>query len=263
MNAFRLKLLALLFMTIDHVGVVLNVLYRYEIAGNEFTHYMTDAYWQMRVIGRLAFPIFAFLIAEGCAHTKNIKKYILRLAVFALISQIPYQVFRGAAVGFAHGLSHYLFHYTSGNVLVTLAFGAVAVYLYQKLFEKRKAKPLYVLGIIFTFIAVAFLSGEYDICGLLIILTVYIFREKDDASPDLKVFGNKYIQVLCCALVALTYYALIMHESIFMISGAVLSALPLLFYNRQSGKRKWKWAFYIYYPAHMLILSAVLYVAVQ
>ena len=127
MNAQRLKLLAILSMTVDHLGKILNSLHRYITYGEEFTHYMTDNYWQMVVIGRLAFPIFCFLIAEGCAHTKDIKKYISRLAVFAVISQIPYQVFNTAKTGFDNGIG-FLFQYTSGNVLITLTLGAVAVF---------------------------------------------------------------------------------------------------------------------------------------
>ena len=259
MNAQRLKLLAVIFMTADHLGKILNSLYRYMEYGAEFDHYMNDNFWQMTVIGRLAFPIFCFLIAEGCAHTKNIKRYIGRLTVFAVISQIPYQMFHSAQIGFRNGRD-FFFHFTSGNVLVTLALGAAAVFFYQKLFENGKLRLLNIFGIIAATLALGFFRGEYGLYGFLIILPVYVFRKKEDVSPDFKVFGNKYIQVLCCTLATLWYYMFTQHESVYMVIGAVLSALPLLLYNKKPGSRKWKWAFYIYYPAHMLVLSAVMYV---
>lgn len=259
MNAQRLKLLAILSMTIDHLGVVFNVLHRYKIAGVEVGNYMSDAYWQIRVIGRLAFPIFCFLIAEGCAHTKDIKKYIGRLAVFAIIAQIPYHVFISMWTGIDDIASN-LLHFTQGNVLVTLTLGAMSVFFYSKLFEVKRGKLLYVVGICAAFVAVILLRGEYDLCGLLIILLVYAFRKKDDISLDSKVFGNKYIQVLCCTLVTLSYYIVMLHASIYEILGATISALPLLLYNNKPGNRTWKWVFYIYYPAHMLILSAIMYI---
>ena len=265
MNAQRLKLLAILSMTIDHLGVVFNILHRYEVAGAEFVRYMTDDYWQMRVVGRLAFPIFCFLIAEGCTHTKDIKKYIGRLAVFAIISQIPYNVFWSMGIGIDD--INGLFSFTQGNVLVTLTLGAVAVFLYGKLFEVDKNKVfykvLYVIGIIASFLAVILLRGEYDLCGLSIILLVYIFRIKNDSNLDSRVFGAKYMQVLCCTLMTLTYYLLILHGSWYEVIGAVSSVLPLLLYNGQPGNRKWKWAFYIYYPAHMLLLSILMFVVIR
>jgi hypothetical protein len=245
-------------MTIDHLGVVFNTLHNYRVAGSEFAGYMTDAYWQMRVIGRLAFPIFCFLIAEGCAHTKSIKKYVGRLAIFALISQIPYQIFWDMRTGIDSVVSN-LIRYERGNVLVTLTLGVVAVFFYQKIYESKKVKTLYIAGIIAAFIAVILLKGEYDLCGLLIIMLVYIFREKENDSLDNKVLGNRYIQVLCCALVSFAYYVLILHAPLLEVLGATLSALPLLLYNRQPGNRKWKWAFYIFYPAHMVALFFVMY----
>ena len=225
MNSQRLKLFALFCMTIDHFGVVLNTLHRYNIAGSDFAFYMTDAYWQMRVIGRLAFPIFCFLIAEGCAHSKNIKKYIGRLAIFAIISQIPYQVFWNISSSGTDNITKDFFVYTQGNVLVTLSLGAIAAYFYSKIFGKRKMyyKMLYASGIAASFVAVVLLRGEYDLVGILIILLVYAFRLKDASDLDFKVFGTKHIQVLCCALVTFGYYALMIHRSHYEVIGAVSS----------------------------------------
>ena len=261
MNAFKLKLLATLFMTIDHFGIVLNLLFRYKIAGIKFDHYMTDDFWQMRFMGRMAFPIFCFLIAEGCAHTGDLKKYIGRLAVFAIISQIPYRMFQIARTGFGVGWGD-LFQYASGNVLITLTFGAIATFLYMKLFETGKnifyvflCKTLLIAGIVASFKVAELLRGEYGLYGVVTILLVYAFRAKDDSDHDIKIWGSKYAQILCCAIPTLIYY---MGDWFYAI-GAILSVLPLLFYNQKPGCRKLKWLFYIYYPAHMAMLSALIY----
>ena len=104
MSAFVLKLIAVISMLFDHTG--------YLIFGKaSFFNY----------IGRLAFPIFAFQIAEGYTHTKNLKKYILRLFVFALISQIPFQIF-----------SKIFFDRFLINVLFTLLFGLMGIIIYDK-----------------------------------------------------------------------------------------------------------------------------------
>src|SRR5690242_15645907 len=108
MNALQLKLIAFGTMLIDHIGVTLNAIYRYNIAGFEMMNVTSDAYDSFRVVGRLSFPIFAFLIAEGCAHTHDLKAYRKRLFFFGLLSQLPYQAFGNLARGQLN-----LWHYPS------------------------------------------------------------------------------------------------------------------------------------------------------
>ena len=113
MTSFTLKLIAMITMFIDHFG--------YAIMG-QFSFF--------NLFGRLAFPIFAFQISEGFIHTKSVKKYLLRLIIFALISQIPFSLF-----------TYYIVHSNpfTLNVFFTLAFGLVSIYIYDliiKLFDK-------------------------------------------------------------------------------------------------------------------------------
>ena len=113
MTSFTLKLIAMITMFIDHFG--------YAIMG-QFSFF--------NLFGRLAFPIFAFQISEGFIHTKSVKKYLLRLIIFALISQIPFSLF-----------TYYIAHSNplTLNVFFTLAFGLVSIYIYDliiKLFDK-------------------------------------------------------------------------------------------------------------------------------
>ena len=111
MSSFVLKIIAVVTMFIDHLG--------YIIWGRvTFFNY----------IGRLAFPIFAFQISEGYLHTKNLKKYFLRLIIIAIVSQIPYSLF----------LSTYSNDYTSPNIFFTLISGLLSITIYDKLKEKDK-----------------------------------------------------------------------------------------------------------------------------
>lgn len=98
LNSFQLKCIAVITMIIDHTGAVL------------FPDNMT-----LRYIGRIAFPIFCFLLVEGFFHTRDVRKYMLRLGMFAVISEIPYDLaFRDTVIEFEHQ-----------NVFFTLFIGVV------------------------------------------------------------------------------------------------------------------------------------------
>jgi len=241
-------------MLIDHIGVTLNTLDRYYIVGEDIGSYMSDAFWQLRIIGRLAFPIFAFLVAEGCAHTRDIKAYIKRLFIFALLSQVPYQVVINLVIG-----NQNLLNFSGLNVMITLAFGALAVYFYQFWFKTPSKKILAILGILGSFLAVIILCGEYSYSGILIILLVYMFRPKCELDPDAQIIGARYLQVFMCALSIGFYYQL--HFPLFSYEtiAAFLVAIPLCLYNGNPGNRKGKLAFYAFYPFHLSLLAIIMY----
>ena len=104
MSSFVLKIIAIITMFIDHLG--------YAIFG-KFSYF--------NYIGRLSFPIFAFQISEGYIHTKNLKKYFLRLFLFALVSQIPFMLF--------HSIISSDF---SLNIFFTLFLGLLSIYIYDE-----------------------------------------------------------------------------------------------------------------------------------
>ena len=114
MTSFALKIIALITMFCDHFG-------------DAFLGHFSI----FNLIGRFAFPIFAFQISEGYMHTRNIKKYFLRLSVFALISQIPFSLF-----------SHKFLHSSilSLNVFFTLLLGLLAIYLFDFIVKTFKEK---------------------------------------------------------------------------------------------------------------------------
>lgn len=121
MTSFALKILACITMFIDHLGYIIF---------HKFSYF--------NYIGRLAFPIFAFQISEGFVHTKNIKKYFLRLGIFAVLSQIPFSLFHST---FSNEFSL--------NVFFTLFLGLLSIFLYDKIPYKPVRTSSYLCYIIY------------------------------------------------------------------------------------------------------------------
>ena len=226
MTSFLLKLLALITMTIDHSGAMLMAL------GHDTMF--------MRIIGRAAFPIYAFLIAEGVRKTRSQWKYLLRLAAFALVSEIAFDLF----VGLESGRGVALFSMAQQNVFFTLAAGAGACVLYDWLKPKSGLLAgLAVLGIAF---AAEYLHTDYGFFGVIAIAIAFLCKDvKGSAIAVTGIIGGMYLfgygQPLGWQFAAVTAAA-----------GACL-----LLYNGAAGPRPvWmKWLFYAYYPLHLLALS--------
>jgi hypothetical protein len=110
-------------MLIDHIGAVL------------FTGWLFPDYGVLRLIGRIALPLYAYMIAQGCKRTKNINKYLLRLGLFALISEIPFDLTFWHYLGESFGDVDYL---RNTNVFYTLFFGAFGIAIYESLKTKKR-----------------------------------------------------------------------------------------------------------------------------
>lgn len=200
-----LKLIAILTMFIDHMGHVL------------FPHLII-----LRVIGRIAFPIFALHIVIGYINTSNLKNYILRLAAFALISQIPFSFF-------GRGL----------NIFFTLLLGLLAIYL----FESNRRGLLFILFLaipLFTYYITYF---DYGLYGVLMILLFYIFYE----DPKKLILSFTGLTLIYC--IDVNYYV-----QLFSIL-----ALPLFYMNFEIDIKLNRYFFYSFYPLHITILLLINY----
>lgn len=222
MSAFILKIVACCSMFIDHIGYVI-------MGGPSFFNY----------IGRFAFPIFAFQISEGFVHTKNLRKYMLRLFIFALISQIPFMLF-----------SSLISNDLSLNVIFTLILGLLAIFF----FNSNKIWGS-ILAILLGFIA-QFLHCDYGFYGVAITLFFYIFR-------------NNKIKMACSfCLLTIAYYGIetltFMSYGIDVLKAAFAYYLPytiftlfsiifILFYNKKKGVNT-KYLLYLFYPFHLLFI---------
>ena len=228
-NGFVLKMIAIVTMLVDHMGAILypdQMIFRY--------------------IGRIAFPIFVFLIVEGFCHTRNIRKYELRMFIFALVSEIPFDLaFQGKVLEF-----------TYQNVFFTLFLGLAMLDVISTI--KKRIHPagavvaeLAVL-VLFMFLA-ELLRTDYGAGGILL---VYAFC---------KLKGR--ILWLTVVLLAVSYICFGLVEC-----PAVLAMIPVFMYNGKRGFEKngiysgqnrsvagtaVKYAFYLFYPVHLLILYGI------
>lgn len=211
MSAFSLKWLALLTMVIDHVGLA-----------------FFPQYPLLRAVGRLSFPIFAFLLAEGFAHTSNRKQYALRLAAFAVLSELPYELFVYGQVGGMFPMKNILF-------ALLLAFGAL---------HCVERGGFWLPGAAALMLIAHFGAFSYGAYGVLLVVCFFLVRKQ------------KLWMVLLLA--ACTVLHCILWQSWFQI-WAVLAAVPLLFYNGERGKRMSRYLFYAFYPAHITAIVLVRY----
>lgn len=192
----------------------------------------------LNLIGRFAFPVFAFQSTEGYIHTKNFRKYMIRLIIFACISQIPFMLFLSI---FSNTI--YL------NVLFTFVLGLFAIYLYDKSSNKF-------LGFIFVIIIeliAHFIKVDYGIYGIGLMFVFYVFKNKKHIMIPIAIF----LTILQYGFYIIKYPSLIVIYLLYIIF-TCLAFIFIAFYNKKEGK-KVKYLFYIFYPTHLLILYLVSY----
>ena len=269
-SGFTLKIIAVISMFIDHLGatVVLGFLYASQritwitresdrlidqllVWGHDNWEMVLSIYETMRYIGRIAFPIYCFLIVEGFLHTKNVKKYALRLGIFALISEIPFDL------AFNEGW----LDMSSNNVFFTLLIGLLVIWgiswirkkcglLGQEVsagmqegLENQILRKLCGVIAIFACVGIGAFVAEYILCtdygaaGVVTIVVMYLLYKKS------------WMGFLLAVLV-LT----LMTSEIELI--ALLGAVLVCYYNGERGKNI-KYFFYAFYPVHLLLLWLV------
>ena len=219
----QLKIIAMVSMLCDHVGLL----------------FFPDEDI-FRIIGRLAFPIFAYMIAEGCRYTKNRTKYLGMIAGMGIVFQLVYLVAMGSLYQ---------------GILVTFSLAIITIYAIDGIFKSKKlwmilasiASLLFVAA--FVFVLPVLLKGtdfdiDYGLWGILLPVAVYFLP-------------NRLWRTVGIALILL---ARAIHYTVFPVSlgtlqwFALLSVVLLALYNGERGKAKMKYVFYIFYPAHLVIL---------
>ena len=206
LNTFTLKMIAIVSMVIDHVG-----------------HIFFPEAMIFRIIGRMSFPIFAYVLAEGFHYTKDVKKYLLRLGLFALLSEIPYDLaIMGSVLEFSHQ-----------NVFFTLFFGVLMLYVMSRM---KNMLMQYAVVLVAVFVC-RFLHTDYRSIGVLLVFIFYVFRQRK--AEKLLIAGLIFLGLTG----GLQLYALL--------------ALPLIALHNGEQGTKMKAFFYLFYPAHLLILYLV------
>lgn len=217
-NGAGLKYIAFISMFIDHFNkTIITPLLNYQEP-------LVTISTIFDIIGRIAFPIFAFMIVEGFYKTKSRGKYLSNLLIFAIISEVPYDMFQ----------SKVFINNRSQNIMWALALGLLTLIIVDKLKEKIKNKYAW-LGISILIVAInavvaTLLSFDYDYYSIIIIFILYLFYDKRFLGSILS-------------------YLVIIKEVYAILGFAVIN-----FYNGEKGRQN-KLFNYLFYPVHLLILG--------
>lgn len=240
MNALQLRVLACLCMLIDHIG--------YIWGGSAF-----------RAVGRLAFPLFVFLIYNGYIHTSSRLRYALRLGLFALISQIPFALFL-----------RYDSFWANGNVFLTLLLALLCLWATDEMRNRKILRFFCWLPavVVFALYFFGYLSSDYGAKGILLILVFYFVGRETLWGKILTVLGMLfaiyYPQFLSLGMSILRGNPVLPEMTwwSWMQMWSLLAAPVIFLYNGQKGPalrhpKAVQYGFYLFYPAHQLILWAL------
>ncbi len=234
MSSFVIKLIAIISMFCDHTGDA--------IVGD---------FSVLSIIGRIAFPLFAFQLVIGYEHTHDLKKYMLRLLVFAFISQIPYGIM-------IHNISSAYFPL---NIFFTLLLGIICMYIFDYTKEDSNLKNkrgfniyislLKLLLITFILIIAQLTKVDYEAWGVFLILFIHIFYKQNKA-----IFSLGFIALCIVRYISYFFMPVDLSRVILFI---IFTAFPLIFMLLYNGKKgpSIKYFFYAFYPVHLIILDII------
>lgn len=240
LNSNIIKIIAIIAMTLDHIAWLLYPGYSTEILP-----------LILHIIGRITCPIMCYFIAEGYYHTKNLKKYTIRLFLFALISHIPYVYTSINYVDFKSFIPFYYGEFLNQtSVMWSLAWGLVML----QIANSNKIKKQFLKIILILLICLISFPSDWSCIASLSILVIGTNR------------GSLKKQMLWMMLY-IGIYSVVYFFTLDKIYGAlqlfvVLSIPILLLYNGKRGSNKTinnilKWTFYIYYPLHLIVLGII------
>ena len=225
----ELKSVACLTMLLDHIGAVL-VLGVIRQAGGPVSPELAWFYYILRCIGRMAFPIFCFQLVEGACHTSHPAKYALRLAIGAVLAEIPFDLAFYGELTWEHS-----------NVMLTLLLG------FGMIRCMKRVHFFWKLPMILPFyLAANFLHTDYSGKGILLIALFALTREMKYRKP---------LQLLGLFLLSTDRVYYIRNIPIYTDRCKLFSLLPIFAYggHKRSRSKLLQWSFYLFYPAHMLI----------
>lgn len=218
-----LKCIAMTTMIIDHIGYRL----------------LPELTW-MRIVGRIAFPVYAFLIVEGFYHTHDRKRYIATMVVAAVLSEVPFDLF----------LSNRVLDMSHQNVLWTFELGLICMYA-----SESSIKVWQKFSIVFVSLFLSELSGiDYGLRGMLTLMAFYIIKKNGSQSKN-SVFAA--IMIFAIAHVMLpSYTSTVFGQAVPLQMFAVLALPIIMLYNGKRGSKSavLKYGFYVFYPLHMVCI---------
>lgn len=216
LSGSALKVIAVLSMVADHSAYY-------------FLEENTVAYGMLRCFGRIAFPVFALLVAEGYAYTRNRMRYFLSLLAFAIVSEVPWYLLNGAD--------------GTHNVMFTLALGVAAMAAFDRLNEHKNVSLILVL---FTALFAGLLGMDYGWRGILMIFLFHLFRSLYNRQRS----NSPSVRLLQLAFT----FPFTAHYG---ITGALLACFVIFLYDGTRGFIKGnlaKYGFYAFYPLHLIVI---------
>ncbi|MBO4360940.1 MAG: hypothetical protein J5822_08685 [Eubacteriaceae bacterium] len=215
LDGTTLKFIAMISMVLDHIG----------------DNFFPAQTW-MRIAGRIAMPVFAFCLCEGFCHTHDRIRYLKRMLLFGLISEVPFDlVTSGKILEFSHQ-----------NIMLTFCWAMICLMCAEKILEKGRNFRVY-LGVFLTaacFMASAILLGlDYSMVAVALICVYYVLRER---------------ALWIRNTAALAVHVMLRNVGIYF--WGILGFVPVYLYNGQKG-RGLKWLFYTFYPGHLLLIYFV------
>jgi hypothetical protein len=231
LSAGKLKLLACILMVIDHIGF-----------------YFFPESILLRAIGRLAFPIFAFFIAEGCRFTRNKLRYFLQVFAVGLVCALAFYFYTGAF---------------EGNILLTFSCSILLIYtvqMFKQAWAEHRWARMGLAAILFVAAGVGvylfnrlMMGISYGIFGAILPLTVSVTDYEEGKAPAF--FKRLDHPLLKMGLFAIGLVVIAAASSMKVVqSFSLLALIPLSMYNGKGGSKKLKWWFYAFYPAHLVVI---------
>lgn len=239
LSAYNLKLIAITAMVLDHLVYIINFL----PIGTAPAAYLS---FFLCMAGRITMPVMCFFISEGYYHTKNLKKYFMKLFIFAVISQLPYY-FYFVFSGFTTPLGFIKANILNTNVLVTLFLGLCALTLAK---SENIHSVIKVIGVLICILLSKY--SDWSLYGVIWVLVFGLFR----GSPK-KQFGVFSLFVILRAFLNSGNSIL----NLILQLSCLLALIPLSGYNGGLGKKS-GFLFYIFYPAHLAVLAIIRYILI-
>lgn len=227
-----LKIIAMISMVIDHIGFVF------------FPQCII-----LRYIGRIAFPIYCFLLVEGFFYTHNVYKYMARLFSFAIISEIPFNL----------GLYNTLIYTGNTNVFFTLFIGLAVIFCAQVIYRKTNDRSMGMICAVVGMVLAYKIRCDYSYTGILMIYVFYLMREGRISGTEQS--RNRATMIMCLLITMI----MLMHKGYIENYGVFALVFILLYSGKKTGglwdklhmnkcNTLMKYVFYAFYPVHLFVI---------
>lgn len=239
LNRNQLKYIAIIAMVIDHTAW-------------GFVEFMTPLGITMHLMGRLTLPIMCFFIAEGFRHTHNVKRYLLRMLVFALVAVVPFYIFFHEEYGYRQ------------NIIFDLMLALLTLTVLE---EKKIKKPIRIILAASLFVVSAVIGG-WVIMPIVYVLVFYYNRDFKHQAGWFCFFTILLVVVLSGLILLNRQYHFSSYDwnipQWLYLLGFMFALIPLSQYNGMPGENRFgRYFFYLFYPAHFAVLSLIKYLVIH